>query len=328
MYDVSVDEVIDFCDFHGIDVRESGSHLVFRHCPSCDSEKWKVSLYDDSFRGKCFRCDETFSIYSYLVETGIEVPEVKKLLYKGGVTKTDEGLIDIPHLSLEKKPEKETISKINTSVDLSKFFRIDEWPDHKSSLYAKKRGVPEDLYDKILISVDTYGVVFLSHDYYTKVCNGYQIRYVNPLTQAKTYNLPGFQTAENIIVYERKGADIVVCEGPFNAVSAYNYGYTGVSTFGSNFSYNQAMMIMDLADKKKCGVISGFDMDEAGEKGFLIMRDICSEYGYSLKKLIPTTGDLNDSWMEGKGFTIQDNPEGSHFSMIGGLFEKRRYRKG
>lgn len=325
----TLEEIYEFCDLHGVDHKESSGHIVFRYCPSCDSEKWKVSLFEESLRGKCFRCDETFSVQSYLYEFGVEPDEIKKLFKKSSVAKDQQGLISLTPIFSEETLSKEKGSDNTPSVDLSSFMKIEDWPDHPASLYAQKRGVTPDLHSQIMISTHVYGVVFLSHDYETKKCNGYQIRFVNPLTQAKTYNLPGFQTAENIIIYEREGADAVICEGPFNAVSAYNYGFTGIATFGSNFSARQAEMIIDFVKKRGCKLYSGFDMDEAGEKAFFIMKDVLDERGIQLLKIVPETGnDLNDSWMAGKGYTITTDFEGSHFSLIGGLFENRKFRKG
>ena len=316
----SPEEVVNFCEEHGIDVRHTWDKFQFRYCPSCESQKWKVSLFDTSLRGKCFKCDEIFHIRRYLLEMGLDKGDISKIFGLNKYKQQDDGTILLSQLVTLENTHKGIES--NHDVDISKFFRISDWLDHTASKYAIKRGVVPELYEHILIDNDTFSVCFLSTDFYTGKVNGYQLRYVNPQGHAKTWNLPGFKTADNILIYENKGKPVVVCEGPFNAVSAYRYGFTGISTYGANFSERQVKMIKEYVLENDVPVYSGFDMDSAGLKAHFRFKDYLDFYGIEVKKIEPEVGnDLNDSLVESKGYVLTDGPIGSMFSMVDKLID-------
>jgi hypothetical protein len=197
-------------------------------------------------------------------------------------------------------PEEEEVPR---DTDISKFFRISDWPNHPASKYAITRGVTSEQYDDILIDHATNAVVFVCRD--GDEVTGYQKRFVKPRdSRKKTKSSDGFRKTKELLIFCRD-ADILVCEGPFTALAAWHYGYCAICTFGSGMSTEQIDKIVKLAENggKKIGI--AYENDDAGNLSYDRLRKALYWLGQELFKVMPEVGkDLNDSWQEGKGIIV------------------------
>lgn len=309
---MNLDSFKDALDELGIGYKESGVSLEVETCPECETGSYRVLFRvhgvdedEAQFFGRCLRgsCLQGYSSFSYLKKSGMALSRVRKAHgqdpdsnLRGLSPPEPSNTLDM-HISRPIKIEENTPQEL----DLSDFFPIWSWPDHPASLYAIKRGYCEEFKDSILIDSKTNGVVFLVNEGLKTV--GYQTRFLNPISKhMKTKTSAGFSKSNKIMHFPKDGADILVCEGPFTALSAWHYGYYGVCTFGSSVSKTQIKLIADLADKLNVGVGYALEDDEAGRKGFNSLRAGLFWLGKSLFQIKPEVGaDLNDSWQAGKG---------------------------
>lgn len=303
---VAPDKILDLCQRNGLDVSYVSHRFRFRFCPICGTEKWKIWLYEKTLAGSCFRCHTPFNLFSLFKAHGLPMGEIARLT--GGEVTVDEAGVSF---SLEEETIASEPLKPNLGLPSSQFFRIDEWPTHPAAKYALSRGVPPELFDQILIDIQSNAVCFLVIQEGKLV--GYQLRFVNPANKnVKTYTAKDFKTGESLLEYHRPEGDLFVCEGPFNAVTAFNWGHTGLCTFGSRISQFQIDRLCFLAKSLEKPLYCAFDMDDAGWHAYLQVKDVCSGRGIEVVKVEPETGnDLNDSWKAGKKWAIAHSPPSS-----------------
>jgi hypothetical protein len=302
------DKILDICARNGLEVQFISSRFRFHECPFCGDIKWKVWLYenthDDSVAGKCFKCDKKFSLYQLLEKIGLPQTELNEICSK---RKTDadndfdftltplldvaEAKIGILHGEWQRMPS-------------WRYWDIEDKQYHPASLYATSRGIQPALYPEIKIDIQNNAVVFLVRDEHRNVV-GFQSRYVEPKTDNKTYTAFGFKTGDSLLRYFNKTGDIFICEGPFNAVVAHNWGHTGLCTFGSKISDYQLKEIRNIAEKLNKRICCAFDEDDAGYHAYLQVKDVLAGYGREVLRVRPEFGnDLNDSWKNGTKYEV------------------------
>lgn len=297
------EQIVDLCMRHGLDVAYVSQRFRFKHCPTCGSDKWKLWLYDKTCAGSCFRCHTAYNLFSLFKAHDLPVTEVAKTV---GVTiKSDAELEEVFDLKeeTEEKTEKKA-TELPLALAKNRYFRIDEWPRHPAAKYAVSRGVHPDLYDRILIDVELNAVCFLVFENEKAV--GYQLRYVRPVRE-KTYTAKDFLIGEHLLEYRRDDGELFVCEGPFNAATAYSWGHTGLCTFGSRITATQIDKLCAIATNRNKPLCCAFDMDDSGWHAFLQVKDVATARGIDVRKVEPEIGnDLNDSMKEGKGYKFVD----------------------
>jgi hypothetical protein len=295
----STEKILDLCQRSGLEVSLASHRFRFKSCPNCGTEKWKLWLYEKTLAGSCFRCHTAFNLFSLFKAHGLPVAEVAKL--------ADVPIFDSEvqsQFTLAEEPQKESERPKTPDLGLprNRYFRIDEWPSHPASKYALSRGVPEDLFDSILIDTQSNSVCFLV--FKDGNLAGYQLRYVNPV-QEKTFTAPDFQTRDHVLEYRQPNGEgeLFVCEGPFNAATAYHWGHTGLCTFGSNISPYHVDYLCNLAKEMNKPLCCAFDMDAPGWHAYLQLKETASMRGVKVRKVEPEAGnDLNDSWKAGKKY--------------------------
>lgn len=310
---MDLDILKDFMDTHGVDFKEAGERIYLKECFECGNSKWKVSFRDPSNEkykslwGICFRCSATFSTYSYLIDLGFDRKSVKDAHGFGSVMQ-ESGDVDFTSLLIQEDAVKEKAAKAPYRpgrIDISGYFSIDSWPKHPASIYARARGVQEGLDRHILTDPETNSVVFLCIE--DNVVVGWQKRFVNPFpSNFKTLNPPAdiFKKSQHVIEYPNHGP-IVVCEGPFTGVAAWNFGYHALVTFGSGVSMEQIQKIGTVAERTGKPIYVSFDLDAAGYRGFFKIKNYFNRRDVEVLRLVPETGnDLNDSWQAGTGASL------------------------
>lgn len=312
------DKILDICGQNGIEVQLISSRFRFRDCPFCGSEKWKVWLYesnrDNSIAGSCFRCGQKFTLYALLEKFNISADALREVCARKAINVETEF-----HLSDLTSPSKIISEEFDgewNHMPSWRYWNIEDKPNHPASQYATSRGVPKELYAEIKIDVSVNAVCFLVKDENGKIV-GFQSRYIDPKTEAKTYTAYGFKTANSLLRYYNTSDCLFVCEGPFNAVSAYNWGHSAVCTFGSKISTYQLQEIRNLAKKLNKKVCLAFDEDSPGQHAYLSVKDICQGYGIEVLKVVPEFGnDLNDSWKKGLKYKLIENDNQSLYDYL------------
>jgi hypothetical protein len=193
--------------------------------------------------------------------------------------------------------------KIVTKFDGSQFIGLKAIPNNPITKYAVSRGVNLEAHGGVIKAcMDTNAVVFLCGEV------GWQKRFIKPNNpKVKTLTMPGFDAHDNIIVLENGSKDVWICEGPFTAVAAWNYGFTGICTFGAGISSQQLEKIKEISLDKGIKIGICFDMDEAGDKG--VNKILKFFYGYDdmIYRVVPEEGnDLSESWEKSKKYNILD----------------------
>jgi len=298
----------------GVAWQEIGQSIVIQSCPACGSQNWKVHLKverpneEEPFLGKCFagQCQEGYSSFKYLLAAGMEWVDVMRVHGKDP-TSSLRGLTPNVDELLEMVTESEPTLKLGDAIEesiLANFFKISDWLDHPASIYAIKRGVPPEFYDRVLIDPETNAVVFVVQT--DDGVAGYQRRFIDPVSpRLKTKTSSGFRSHQNLMHFPREGAKILVCEGPFTALAAWHFGYYGVCTFGSGVSGEQVKLISELSDRLLQPVGVAFDLDAAGQKGFAAIRSGMFWKNQEIFKVevdapdLPVGFDLNDAWQKG-----------------------------
>lgn len=312
------DQILDICARNGIEVQLVSSRFRFHDCPFCGDTKWKVWLYenDDSVAGKCFKCDKKFSIYILLQKYGLSNEQLREICSKRIVNAEDD--TDFSLLALPENIEAvktEIVDGEWNKMAAWRYWNIEDKPNHPASLYAISRGIKPALYPEVKIDIQNNAVVFLVRDSERNLI-GFQSRYVEPKTGNKTYTAFGFKTANSLLRYFNIG-DIFVCEGPFNAVTAHNWGHTGLCTFGSKISDYQLKEIRYIAQKLKKKICCAFDEDDAGYHAYLQVKDVCLGYGIEVMRVRPDFGnDLNDSWKNDTGYEVIEEKDLSLYHFL------------
>jgi len=305
-----LDDFMAFCDANEIQYDTTATALIFYEAPCCGDAK-KLYLYKDEKEtvnddkplfGKCHKCDIPWNSRSFLLELGYEHKDVDKLHSGGDLNDFDIGSVPAMRLNLAVKDTAPVYEK-PVVFDLTPFSKLPEVPNHPASLYAIKRGWTEAQVDDILIDTMGNSVVYVCREAGRVV--GFQRRWLKPSNpKQKTKSAPGFKKTQHVIRYPNSG-DLMVCEGPATALSAWHYGYDAICTFGSGVSERQLKIIGDLAESAGKRVAVAFDLDKAGRKGYQAIRLAMywrKIYSYRVK---PEHGnDLNDSWMAGKGLVV------------------------
>lgn len=300
---MQVEDFLMFLEVNDVGHSTNGKSIILLEAPCCGGHN-KIYLHkNDSepgapFFGKCMKCETSWNSRSYLVETGFEHEKVDHL--HGGVMNLEKfELMAMPVLELLVPLRKEEAEEpVYFSAD--SFYPISEIPDNEAALYAKKRGWTPSQEDTVMVDVHTNSVVFVVRDGDAVV--GWQKRFLRPPNpHMKTQSAPGFRKTRFIMEFPGNG-DILICEGPFTALSAWHFGYHGVCTFGAAVSEHQVRLIAELAQKTGKRVGTAFDLDKAGKKGYRTVRMGMHWLGVPTFRVCPETGnDLNDSWMAGKG---------------------------
>jgi hypothetical protein len=189
-------------------------------------------------------------------------------------------------------------SIIDPELDISSFVNVESMPQHPSALYAIKRGYVSDFKDRIKIDISTNSVVFLVFG--KKNAVGYQKRFVRPINKNfKAATMTGFDKSQYLIEFPKKGADIVICEGPFTALSAWHYGYYGISTLGSAISQDQLKKIEEIHNVNGGNIGIALEPGEAGNKFFDIIKNYFFWKNINVFQILPINErnkDLNDAW--------------------------------
>ena len=303
----------------GIGYRESGVSLAVESCPACGSDTYKVLFRvhgidedDDKFMGGCLRgsCKQGYSSSSYLRKYDLPESRIRQVHGSDPDANLKRMIPEAPKDPLANQMVNEpVISQTDApdQLDLSTFLPVWAMPDHPSAEYAVKRGYVPEFDDIIKVDHRANAVVFLVNSGNKTV--GYQLRYLKPIHKGmKAKTSTGFSKSSKLLEFPRAGADILVCEGPFTALSAWHYGYYGVCTFGSSISQSQVDQVYELS--KKLGVKIGFALenDDAGRKAYLSLRSALNHKGVEVFSVLPEVGDdLNDSWQAGKGCVRVDD---------------------
>jgi len=296
----------------GVDSYKSGMSLRVKECPECGRKKFNVifKIADSEnkyFLGKCLSgsCNKGFSSASYLRKSGMDDAKIREY----------HGFSEVANLekALGARPEMDFIGKeeevIKADVDISSFHNLEYWPNHPVTTYARSRGYVSELSSNIMADIDSSAVVFVCHDLDGSVL-GYQKRFVKVIGDGpKTKTAFGFLAHENILIFNKvRSNGIVICEGPFTALSAWHYGYTGVCTFGADISNTQLEKIEKLAGDMR--IYSATERDEAGDKFYRKISNYFHWKKRTIDHMYPMFGsDLNDSYMAKKGFSIQEGEE-------------------
>jgi len=303
-----VDDFVNFLDHNDIGYTTNDQSIIFSEAPCCGGIN-KIYLFkNDSdpgqpFFGKCMKCDQPWNSFTYLSELGHELKELDILHGSTDLKDMELGVATSMEFDLLKSGPKKAEEIVD--FDLGFFVPLAEKPNHPASKYAISRGWTTQQSDSILVDLFTNSVVFVVRDLENGKVMGYQRRFlVPPRPEMKVKSAKGFKKTQHIMEFPGSG-DILVCEGPFTALSAWHYGYHAVCTFGAGVSERQIALIIALARKtgKKVGV--AFDLDKAGRKGYRVVRLGMYWEKIPTYQVRPETGnDLNDSWKAKKGLVI------------------------
>jgi len=299
---------IAFLDKAGIRYKEKSKAISLQDCPSCGSETFKVDLYKDEEKdwnklyGKCHKCQEEFDSYGYLIDIGQDRVAVKALHNFAGKAPENFDTLDILGEVAREKAEPPKFTPTIHSVD--HLTSIGVWGKHPASKYATSRGVTPELFDDIMIDHRVNAVAFLCREKGDVV--GYQYRLVKPEDpSAKSWNPPSFKKNHHVLHWKNSGP-IAICEGPFTAVAAYNFGFEAICTFGAAVSIRQMDLIYNIIKESNKETYVAFDKDAAGVSGYFALKR--SLKGINVERILPEVGnDLNDSWDKGKGWVKDDS---------------------
>ena len=292
----------------------SGNSIRLRECPEC-TQKNRDVIMDVSetenvkvYLGKCVSgsCGQGYSSMSYLVKMGMDEADARSF---HGFN---------PHANFKKAfsredvvknkffgPETEKVSGF-VDKDISRFMTLDQWPDHPVADYINGRGYRDSFcHDSVLMDTDNSAVVFVARDRHGEFL-GFQRRFIKPLgDEPKTKTSMGFKAHDHIIVFNPGKTKIAICEGPFTAITAAIWGYTGVATFGADVSQNQLNKVLEIYNTGGYDSIHvAEDNDEAGKKFYNKIKGFFSDHCIQPDILKTKVGnDINDAWV-----VSQSNP--------------------
>jgi hypothetical protein len=308
---MTLDDFIDFLISNSVPHKTTYQSIILSNCPGCGTSKDKIYLFKERlgdhgpFHGKCMKCDEKINSHKYLTYIGFS-REVVNALHGNVIDDFKIGMmpmLDIFGKNEEKLPNISEPAPEVEDVDISNFVKITDYPNHPASLYAKRRGWSDTQADDILIDYYSMAVVFVIRENGKVV--GFQRRFINPVDPAdKVRSSRGFQKRRFVIEYPNQG-DICVCEGPFTGLSAWHFGYHAIVTFGANVGELQLDKMSEIANKSGKNVAIAFDLDDAGRKGYLRIRNTMFWRDIASYRVKPEQGnDLNDSHTSGKGVIV------------------------
>ena len=308
---MQVEEFVDFLSANGLEFHTTDRSIVLRESPCCGDPD-KIYMFKDSnkagrdgFYGKCMKCDTEWSSRTYLAEMGIDSSVIAAL---HGIENLEGfSLTTLPTLEIGGKTEVDRGEEIPEApapeFSVDGFFQVSDFPDHEAARYAVSRGWTSAWEDTLMIDIMANAVVFVCREDGKVV--GYQKRFLHPSDpKKKTKSVSGFRKTQHLILFPGNG-DLTVCEGPFNGLSAWHYGRSGVVTFGSAVSERQVELIAAMAKRDGKSVGIAFDLDAAGRKGYRRLRLSLYWRGVNSYRIKPEFGnDLNDSWKAGKGLVV------------------------
>ena len=125
---------------------------------------------------------------------------------------------------------------------------------------------------------------------------GYHGRALKAAMQPKYYNPRGIEIKEYVFNYDsvKKGTEIIVTEGAFNAMSMWEKGFKQtIATFGTQFKSEQIKKIFELAPSS---IVICFDRDEsrAGQKAAIKFGKIVGQVIDTYIMPLPVGRDPND----------------------------------
>lgn len=305
----------EILDEYGVDSKETGKSLAVEFCPECDRNKFKVLFRsvdvdeEQPLFGRCQSgsCGKNYSSISYLIKLG--VPRGEVLHAHGKNPEETLRRLNINNEAKDVKKVKKEESKRVVDVDISSFYPVDSFPNNAVSKYAIKRGYTPVQKDSIMIDTKYSAVVFVCRSDDSKVI-GYQRRFMIVTgSNSKTKNSDGFITSENIMRFKNDGP-IVICEGPFTALSAWHWGFDAIATFGSGAGTKQLGIITYIIKDENKRVLVARENDEAGIKYFNKIATALHWDNIAPGLILPEHGDdLNDSWQAGKKYKIESTED-------------------
>lgn len=298
----------------GIQTYESGVSLAVQHCPKCGRSKFKVlfrivGIKSAPFFGRCQSgsCQQNYSSISYLVALGLDRGQA---LAAHGMN-PDQILQDLSHENNNEDIEKIIISPYKTEEDLiiendvSGFYNIESCLDSAVAKYALKRGYNSEFSNIIKADIKNDAIVFIVRDKDNSVL-GYQRRYINPIDpKRKTKTSRGFSKTSKLLEFPNNSKKIVICEGPFTALSAWHFGYYGVCSFGSGISLEQLEYIQEINTHNE--ILVAIENDEAGLSFFKKISYFFYWKDINVLSIHGNCGDLNDVWMNNQTPIITEN---------------------
>lgn len=301
---------------NGFEYYTSGKSIALKECPTCGGNNFKVLLrvedVDESqpFFGRCQKgsCRQGYSSISWLVKMGMPFQEAQIAHGLNPAENFKKNVIEEHEFSNISKPEFRTQEKKEQVIyhDTSRLLSVEDWVNHPVSQYAMKRGYVGTFGDIIKVDKSEGAVVFLVLDKDGN-CVGYQKRFLYPSNpDIKTKSSKGFKSNEHLLWFEnQEDDDIVICEGPFTALSAWHYGYTGVCTFSAHLGKKQLEDIMVVAMARGVNIGVAFDRDKAGLTGLNKIKNFMHWNDIKTFEIQPKSGnDLNDSWQNESGIII------------------------
>ena len=308
---MELDDFKDILEDAGVGFKESGQSLAVEYCPECCRKKYKVLFRvldveeNRPFFGRCQSgsCGQNYSSFSYLIKMEVDRGDI--LAAHG--QNPEKSLADLEHKTDFTEVKQTEVIKPKADTDISKFFSAEVVPKHPSTRYAVNRGYVTRLKNLIKIDSDYGAVVFLVRDDQGKVL-GFQKRFTTVLGHApKTKTSEGFRCSENVLRFKNDGP-LVMCEGPFTALSAWHWGFDAISTFGSGVGPKQMDLVFDIIQSENKEILVALENDAAGDKyyekisTYLMWKDIKQP-----QVILPDVGDdLNDSWMAKESYHIED----------------------
>jgi hypothetical protein len=302
-----------YLDSVDINYKESGSSLAIEECPVCGDKRYivlfRIRGVDPSkpLLGRCHTgvCQQNYSSISFLLKLGLSWEEAHEI---HGTTpeKALKELTLFDEISSsdpkKKNNEEKQIITREQIVDISNFFSIS---DCDISKYAIRRGYVNEFKDTFKVDILSRALVIICRND-KKDPIGYQRRFLDNIPGiAKVKSSVDFPKTTSLLKFPKK-SDILICEGPFTALSAWHYGYYGVCTWGSA-SINQLEKINQLSQDLGVNVAVSPDNDPAGEN---YARNIASYFHWKGKGIYTVSSeignDLNDSWQENRGFIKKD----------------------
>lgn len=166
-----------------------------------------------------------------------------------------------------------------------------EIPEHNVSKYLLGRGITEKVQEAYRTS-EKDGSIVLPYLNGMGVCQALKFR----RTDTKDfYYVSGNNHIKNMLfgmhlVYELSPSTIVICEAEIDAMTAYSWGYVGVSLGAANLIDNQVELIKKLGVKN---IIIGTDNDKKGKETAWDIRKAFDKTHTIFKWNLPEGYDLN-----------------------------------
>lgn len=127
---------------------------------------------------------------------------------------------------------------------------------------------------------------------------GFHGRAVKDGIEPKYFNSKGFDIKDYVFNYDgcEKGAEVIVVEGAFNAMSLWEKGFTNVvATFGTKFTPKQVQLIFSLAPES---IVVCFDRDShkdrPGQKAAVALANVTYQLIPTYIMPLPMDKDPND----------------------------------